>query len=187
MEGLLASFFVVLIAEMGDKTQFLVMAFAAKYDWKRVFCGMLLGILVVHSVAVAVGALAGEWIPADLMAIIASVIFIIFGIWTLRGDEEEEEAHDSSFGPVLTVASTFAIGEMGDKTQFAAMTMAAQYDGAWLGVLIGAVLGMIVADSLGIIAGSWLHCRLPAKKMRWFSAGIFLLFGVVGLWKSFWG
>ena len=52
MEAFWSVFLVVFLAEMGDKTQFLVMAFAAKYDWRRVFAGMVCGILVVHSLAV---------------------------------------------------------------------------------------------------------------------------------------
>ena len=91
--------------------------------------------------------------------------------------------HPSRFGPLLTVAMTFIVGEMGDKTQFAAMTMAAQYE-SWLMVLAGAVAGMVLADSLGILAGAFLHRKLPAKKMRYLSAGIFLFFGVVGLLQS---
>ena len=186
MEALLASFFIVFIAEMGDKTQFLVMAFAAKYDWKHVFAGMTLGILVVHSLAVAVGSLVGNLLPAVVMQIVASLLFIGFGIWTLRGDDEEEEnACDSRFGPLLTVAMTFIVGEMGDKTQFAAMAVAAQYDQAWMPVLTGAVIGMIVADGLGILVGALLHRRLPARGMRLLSAGIFLLFGITGLLHSF--
>ena len=54
MEALLATFLVVFLAEMGDKTQFIVMAFAAKYDWKQVFFGMSFGILVVHSLSVQI-------------------------------------------------------------------------------------------------------------------------------------
>lgn len=187
MEAFWASFLVVFLAELGDKTQLIVMAFAVKYNWKSVFFGMTLGIFVVHSLAVAIGSLAGELIPVHLMTIIASCLFIGFGVWTLRGDDEgedEDEATKSSrFGPLLTVAMTFIIGEMGDKTQFAAMTMATQYESWWL-VLCGAVLGMVLADSLGIIAGTFLHRRLPAKKMRYLSAGIFLLFGVAGLLES---
>ena len=75
------------------------------------------------------------------------------------------------------------LAEMGDKTQFAAMAMAAQYE-SWLMVLAGAVAGMVLADSLGILAGAFLHRKLPAKKMRYLSAGIFLFFGVVGLLQS---
>lgn len=187
MEAFWASFLVVFLAELGDKTQLIVIAFAVKYNWRSVFLGMTLGIFVVHSLAVAIGSLAGELIPVHLMTIIASCLFIGFGVWTLRGDDEgedEDEATKSSrFGPLLTVAMTFIIGEMGDKTQFAAMTMATQYESWWL-VLCGAVLGMVLADSLGIIAGTFLHRRLPAKKMRYLSAGIFLLFGVAGLLES---
>ena len=98
-------------------------------------------------------------------------------------DEEEEEAATSRFGPLLTVAMTFIVGEMGDKTQFAAMTMAAQYD-SWPMVLLGAVVGMVLADSLGILAGAFLHRKLPARTMRYLSAGIFLFFGVLGLLQS---
>jgi len=182
VEALIASFLIVFLAELGDKTQFLVMAFTAKYDWKQVFAGMTLGIFVVHSLAVAIGSWAGELIPAQLMAVFASVLFLGFGIWTLRGDDDEqEEAHDSRFGPLLTVAMTFIVGEMGDKTQFAAMAMAARYEAAWQAVLLGALLGMLVADSLGILAGALLHRRLPARQMRLLSAGIFLAFGIAGL------
>ncbi len=186
MEAFWASFLVVFLAELGDKTQFIVMAFTARYNWKSVFVGMTLGILVVHSLAVAVGSLAGDLIPVHLMTVIASCLFIGFGFWTLRGgddEEEEEEMKPSRFGPLLTVAMTFIVGEMGDKTQFAAMTMAAQYE-SWGFVLFGAVMGMVIADSLGIIAGTLLHRKLPAKKMRCLSAGIFLFFGCAGLLKA---
>lgn len=184
MEAFLASFLVVFLAELGDKTQLIVMAFTAKYRWQSVFAGMTIGIFLVHSLAVAVGSLAGQLIPVHLMTVIASCLFIGFGVWTLRGDdEEEEEAATSRFGPLLTVAMTFIVGEMGDKTQFAAMTMAAQYD-PWPMVLLGTVVGMVLADSFGILAGGVLHRKLPARKMRYLSAGIFLFFGVVGLLQS---
>lgn len=83
MEAFWASFFIVFLAEFGDKTQFLVMAFAAKYDWRQVFVGMTLGIVIVHSVAVAAGNLIGGWIPEQVMEVLVSLMFIGFGIWTL--------------------------------------------------------------------------------------------------------
>lgn len=78
------------------------------------------------------------------------------------------------------MALTFLAGEMGDKTQFAAMSAAVRYD-CWQTVLAGAVIGMIAADSMGLLAGKFLHQRLPAGKMRYLSAGIFFLFGIAGL------
>ena len=81
--------------------------------------------------------------------------------------------HDAA-NAIATSVATRAL------TPRAALTMAAQYN-SWIMVLTGAVLGMIVADSLGILVGIFLNRRLPAKKMRYLSAAIFLLFGVVGL------
>ena len=185
MEAFLASFLVVFLAELGDKTQLIVMAFTAKYRWQSVFAGMTIGIFLVHSLAVAVGSLAGQLIPVHLMTVIASCLFIGFGVWTLRGDdEEEEEAATSRFGPLLTVAMTFIVGEMGDKTQFAAMTLAAQWQ-AWLPVLAGAVLAMVLADGLGLVAGSCLKRFLAPRRMRLLSGVIFLAFGAAGLAQLF--
>ena len=184
MDAFLATFVMIFLAELGDKTQLIVMAFAAKYDWRQVLTGMTLGIFAVHALAVGVGSFVGQLLSPERMTLIASLLFLYFGYWTLRGgDEAEETAADSCYGPVLTVATSFFVGEMGDKTQFAAMTMAAQYD-FWPMVLLGAVVGMVLADSLGILAGAFLHRKLPARKMRYLSAGIFLFFGVLGLLQS---
>lgn len=60
MEALTTTFLVVFLAELGDKTQFLVIVFAAKYYWRHVFLGMTIGITVVHSLAVAAGSFVGH-------------------------------------------------------------------------------------------------------------------------------
>lgn len=47
----------------------------------------------------------------------ASLSFIFFGLWTIRGDKlEGEENRTSKYGAVATVAIAFFIAEMGDKT-----------------------------------------------------------------------
>ena len=74
---------------------------------------------------------------------------------------------------------------MGDKTQFAAMTMAAAYP-SWQLVLMGAVLGMVLADLMGVICGAILHKKLPAKKLQMLSGGIFFFFGVATLIQLAW-
>ncbi|MCI7331000.1 MAG: TMEM165/GDT1 family protein [Selenomonadaceae bacterium] len=186
MEAFLATFAVVFLAEMGDKTQLLVMAFAAKFRWQQVLVGMTAGIFVVHALAVGVGSLVHSLINPQLMEFIAALLFLGFGVWTLRGgDEEEEESAGKRFGPVLTVMLTFIVGEMGDKTQFAAMTMAATL-GAWLPVLLGAVSSMVLADGLGLVAGTFLQRHLQPARMRLLSGGIFLGFGAVGLIHAAW-
>ena len=182
MEALWGTFLIVFLAEMGDKTQFVVMAFSMRYPWKSVFLGMTAGIILVHAIAVAAGTVLGGFIPADITRTASGIIFLIFGIWTLwnADDDEEEEVHDSLFGPFLTVAMTFFLGEMGDKTQFAAFTMAADY-GSFIPVFIGAVIAMIAADSLGVVAGKLLGRALPARALRILSGLLFLAFGIYTL------
>ena len=184
MEALLSSFGVVFLAEMGDKTQLLVMAFAAKYHWRPVLGGMILGILAVHSLAVVAGNLIGSFLNPELMQLIAGMAFLAFGVWTLRSEAGEEEAHDSARSPFWTVAAAFFVGEMGDKTQFAALTVAAAYP-SWQLVLLGAVLAMVLADLMGVICGALLHKRLPERKLQLLSGGIFIFFGAVTLIKLF--
>lgn len=185
MDAFLATFVMIFLAELGDKTQLIVMAFAAKYRWRQVLAGMTLGIFAVHALAVGVGSFVGELLSPECMTLIASLLFLYFGYWTLRGgDEAEETAADSCYGPVLTVATSFFVGEMGDKTQFAAMTLAAQWQ-AWLPVLAGAVLAMVLADGLGLVAGSCLKRFLAPRRMRLLSGVIFLAFGAAGLAQLF--
>lgn len=45
----------VVLAEMGDKTQLLAMAFATKYNWKTVMAGVFAATVFNHLFAVAVG------------------------------------------------------------------------------------------------------------------------------------
>lgn len=180
MDAFLATFVMIFLAELGDKTQLIVMAFAAKYDWRQVLTGMTLGIFAVHALAVGVGSFVGQLLSPERMTLIASLLFLYFGYWTLRGGDEA----DSCYGPVLTVATSFFVGEMGDKTQFAAMTLAAQWQ-AWLPVLTGAVLAMVLADGLGLVAGSCLKRFLAPRRMRLLSGVIFLAFGAAGLAQLF--
>ena len=49
------AFIMVVLAEMGDKTQLLAMAFATKYPWKKVMFGILVATILNHFVAIAAG------------------------------------------------------------------------------------------------------------------------------------
>jgi putative Ca2+/H+ antiporter (TMEM165/GDT1 family) len=78
----------------------------------------------------------------------------LFGLSTLRGDklDESSEKADTRFGPLTTVAATFFLAELGDKTMLATITIASQ-DRSFVGVWLGSTLGMVVADGLAILIG----------------------------------
>ncbi|MDR3207216.1 MAG: TMEM165/GDT1 family protein [Oscillospiraceae bacterium] len=176
----------VVLAEMGDKTQLLAMAFATRYKASRVMLGVLLATLLNHGLAVAAGALLAGF--DDIRAwiqLIAALSFIFFGLWTLRGDKlDGEDARPSRFGPVLTVGLAFFAAEMGDKTQLATIAIAARYPAHPLGVLLGTTAGMLIADGVGILVGVALAKRIPERTVKLISAGAFILFGFIGSYQA---
>ena len=119
------SMFLIFMAEMGDKTQILAMAFATQFMIKEVLLGVCLGSLLNHGIAVVLGAYLSHVIPQDAVQIAAGFLFIGFALLSLKADEEdEEEKAKKDLSPILTVAIAFFIGELGDKTQLTAITLA---------------------------------------------------------------
>jgi len=183
MAAFLASFFFVLLAEMGDKTQLLAMAFAAKYKAHHVLIAVFIATFMNHFLAVIVGRFLTTVIPLDLISLIAALSFILFGLWTLRGDAlEGEDKKATRFGPILTVSIAFFLAEMGDKTQLTTISLAVQYNSI-LYVLMGTTIAMVVADAIGIIVGVVLRKNIPEKTVKWVSAVIFILFGFTGVFQ----
>jgi len=173
-----ASFLLVVLAEMGDKTQLLAMAFAAKYKPGKVLAGVFIATVLNHSLAVATGRLLSEVVPLDIIGVIAALSFIVFGCWTVRGDSLHGEGGGRTrYGPVATVAIAFFLAECGDKTQLATISLAIEYKSA-VAVLAGTTLGMLAADTIGIMLGVVLGRKLPQRAIGWFSALIFVLFGL---------
>ena len=185
MEGFIAAFTLVFCAEMGDKTQLIVMAFTARYSWRPVMAAVLAATLANHGLAVLRGVLLGGLLPETEMRIVGSIAFIVFGILTLRESEDgDEEEVRQSRSPFWTVALTFFLGEMGDKTQLAVLTIAAER-GTWLPVLAGSTAAMMIADGLGVLLGAKLRRHVSPETMKKVSAGVFILCGVAGLISIF--
>lgn len=183
MAAFIASFIFVVLAEMGDKTQLLAMAFATRYSAYKVLIAVFLATLINHSLAVAAGRFLTVVVPLEIISFVAALSFIIFGLWTLRGDKlEGEDKKESKLGPIATVGIAFFLTEMGDKTQLATISLAVKYQNMF-GVLMGTTLGMVIADAFGIIAGIILRKHIPEKTIKWISAAIFALFGFMGLYN----
>ena len=177
----------VTLAEMGDKTQLLAMAFAARYKSAEVLTGIFLATVVNHALAVAAGHLATRFTAAQLwIQVAASLSFILFGLWTVRGDTlAGEDKRSTKFGPVFTVGTAFFIAEMGDKTQLTTIALAAKLPAAPFAVLAGTTAGMLIADSVGIVAGVILRRKIPEKRIKLVSASAFVLFGLIGSFRVF--
>lgn len=180
MIAFVPSLLFVTLAEMGDKTQLLAMAFATRFPPHTVLSAVFAATVVNHALAVAAGRILTNVIPLEVISLAAALSFILFGLWTIRGDAlEGEDQRRAAFGPFLTVAVAFFLAELGDKTQLATISLAVKYSHP-IAVLLGTTAGMVVADSIGIMVGIVLGKRLPDALIRLVSAGVFILFGVAG-------
>ena len=178
----LGSALIILLAEMGDKTQLLAMAMATRFPAKSVLIGIFIATTLNHAFAVVVGNYLGTTLNMELIQMIASGSFILFGIWTIRGDTlDGEEKRKTVLGPIMTVAIAFFIAEMGDKTQLATVALAAKYNSPFA-TLMGTTTGMLIADAVGIYIGVVAGKRIPEKTIKWISALIFIVFGYLGLY-----
>jgi len=181
MTGYIASLAFVVLAEMGDKTQLLAMAFATRYRWQTVMWGVFVATLVNHLLAVLAGNYLTALFPMEYIQVAASASFIIFGLWTVRGDKLSGEDKRFNFSPFWTVAVAFFFAEMGDKTQLATVALASRY-GQIVQIWLGTTSGMIIADAIGIIVGIVMGKSIPERTVKWFAAVIFVVFGLIGLY-----
>ena len=181
MHALLLSFGVIFVAELGDKSQLMALAFAARYRALPVLLGITVATAVVHAISVVIGASVGAALPTDTISIVAGLAFVGFGLWTLRGDRlseaEAARAHRSDRSAVVAASVAFFLAELGDKTMLATVTLATT-EGAW-GTWAGSTLGMVAADALAIGVGSMLGTRLPQRVIKAGAAVTFFVFGAL--------
>jgi putative Ca2+/H+ antiporter (TMEM165/GDT1 family) len=179
MSAFLLSFVVIFIAELGDKSQLMAMAFATRYRFWTVIGAISAATAVVHLFSVALGNVVGLALPTGPINIIAGIAFLAFGFWTLRGDElsedEESKAGRTARSAFFVVAVAFFLAELGDKAMLATVTLATTE--GWFGTWIGSTLGMVAADALAIGVGALLGKALPEKVIKIGAAILFFAFG----------
>jgi Ca2+/H+ antiporter, TMEM165/GDT1 family len=183
MTAFMASLIFVVLAEMGDKTQLLAMAFASRFRWQTVMWGVFVATAVNHLMAAYAGSYLTLIVPIEYIKMAASISFILFGLWTIRGDTLSGEDLKYHFTPFWTVAIAFFMAEIGDKTQLATISLAVQYQTVLL-VWMGTTLGMIISDGFGILVGIVLGKKIPERIIKWGAALIFIGFGVFGLYET---
>ncbi|MFT4713028.1 MAG: putative Ca2+/H+ antiporter (TMEM165/GDT1 family) [Candidatus Azotimanducaceae bacterium] len=181
------SFFLVFLAELGDKSQLVCMTLAAKHNrpWP-VLVGAMLAFAVLNLLAVLFGALVASWIPEFWLALIIAGLFGFFGVQSLLTVDDPEKEHEgirSNRGLFLTALLTIFVAEFGDKTQLAVAGLASNYHG--LPVWFGATLALLVTTALGVIVGQRLLTRLPPRLIHKFSGVLFLLLALVSLYRAF--
>ena len=85
---------------------------------------------------------------------------------------------------LLTTFGTIFLAEMGDKTQLAAMTMAAETKKPFT-VFVGAAVALACVSALGVVVGGLLGHYLPLEWIKRAAAIGFIVIGVLILLDKF--
>jgi putative Ca2+/H+ antiporter (TMEM165/GDT1 family) len=88
------------------------------------------------------------------------------------------------FRVLVTTFGVLFLAEMGDKTQLAAMTMAAQTKKPWA-VFLGASLALVAVSALGVVVGGVIGNYVPLEWVKRGAAVAFIVIGVLMLFGKF--
>jgi Ca2+/H+ antiporter, TMEM165/GDT1 family len=85
---------------------------------------------------------------------------------------------------MLTTFGIIFLAEMGDKTQIAAMTMAAEKKRPWA-VFVGASLALAAVSAIGVVVGGALGHYLPLDWIKRAAGVAFVVIGILVLAGKF--
>jgi putative Ca2+/H+ antiporter (TMEM165/GDT1 family) len=181
-QAFIVSTSVVALAEMGDKTQLLSLILAARYRKPMpIVLGILVATLLNHAMAGALGAWLSSLMRPEVLNWVMAAAFIAMGLWILvpdKLDEDDVAVPKQQMGVFFATVTAFFLAEMGDKTQFATIALAAQYSNVF-SVVLGTTLGMMMANAPAVYLGNRFAQRLPTKIIHIIAAIIFIAIGVL--------
>jgi putative Ca2+/H+ antiporter (TMEM165/GDT1 family) len=185
MHAFWIALFIVFVAEMGDKTQFMTLSFSTRYRAWTVMAGVFIATLAISLLSALLGEALGSALPLFWLNLLAGLLFIAFGLWTLRDEKEATEKSETkpSFGPLVTIAMTFFVAELGDRTMLATVLVASQQRN-FIAVWLGSTLGLFLANALAVIVGKMLGKRLPEKALKYGTAIIFIASGLLAFYAA---
>jgi putative Ca2+/H+ antiporter (TMEM165/GDT1 family) len=179
----LTVFFLILLAELADKTQLVTFALAAETGKPiQVYLGVLGGLFTVTALGVLVGSLIGLFVPLTLIQLVAGFLFIILGGFTIykaiRNNAEEESATSRGTRVWVRAFILLFLAELGDKTQLVVILIAAT-TGQLLLVFTAAFLALALVNGVGVFVGDRARKYLSTTTITYIAAAAFIIAGVL--------
>lgn len=190
------AFSMIFFAELGDKTQLLVLSFSTKNSMYKILLGVALGTFFSHGLAILFGSRLASFSQASFqfyLKLFTYFSFIVFGVvGFLPENDNSSFSYKLSFldkfrflhlGAVTIVAISIVIGELGDKTFLASLGLGLEYPMQKFSLIFGSIFGMVFSNLLAIFCGKFLSHYLKPSIISFLSNIIFLVFGIVGIFS----
>ena len=183
LEAFSVSTGVVLLGEMGDKTQLLALLLAARFRKPvPIVLGILVATLANHAAASFFGDSVARWLDAATLRWVLGVSFLAVAAWMLIPDRADDGSAGTTprWGVFGVTCIAFFLAEMGDKTQVATVMLAARYQSVWT-VTAGTTLGMMLANVPAVFFGDRVLRWVPLAWVHRIAGFVFALLGLLVL------
>ncbi|MHA1215725.1 MAG: TMEM165/GDT1 family protein [Candidatus Thorarchaeota archaeon] len=181
IQTLLSTAALVLLTELGDKTMVTALCLSAQSRRPRlVLLVSLLALLVASFIAVVIGSVLSTTLPLFILVALSAGMFILLGIATLLRSEDDVVCAATQPQGAMEMFSLVLFSELGDKSEIAIIALAST-SGFPLAVLVGAMIGFLVVNSVGVLAGDRAAAQLPARFIKYVTGAVFIIFGVLTL------
>ncbi|MBS7624253.1 TMEM165/GDT1 family protein [Candidatus Bathyarchaeota archaeon] len=176
---LIASLFLILLSELGDKTQICTIMLAARSPTRSVFLGAMSAFFIIDGVSALVGGELPAFLPRNVISLISGVIFMIFGVIQLVGGERRRGIiYGDAKASFIRVFLLVTLMELGDKTQIMSVVLAAQF-GNPLMVFLGIMLAFSIITGVSVILGGKILRAIPERYLTIGSSLVFLAIGLI--------
>ena len=193
------SFILVFFAELGDKTQVLVLSFSTKDRAKNILLGVAIGTFFSHGLAILFGSNLASLQNESFRfysQVFTYLTFLLFGIIGFLPKKEIniennskssilQKITSSKLNYMLIIAISIIIGELGDKTFLASLGLSLEYPKYKLSLILGSILGMVSSNSIALFFGKILGNKLNPKFIEFLSNLLFIIFGIFGFTNLF--
>jgi Ca2+/H+ antiporter, TMEM165/GDT1 family len=180
------SFALIAAAEIGDKSQLVCMTLASRHRATPVLLGAIAAFAFLNTLAVVFGVAIASWLPEYIVAATVAFLFAVFGIHSLRlqeDDDDEEVKEKSGHGIFFTTFLLITVAEFGDKTQLAVVALSSTV--APVAVWLGSTIALASTSALGIIAGRTILQKVPLVLLHKISGTIFLVLSAFALYQAY--
>lgn len=185
MDAFFISTGIVALGEIGDKTQWLALLLAARFQrpWP-IIGGILVATLANHALAAVLGEGVAQAMGPQLLRWVIGLSFLAMAVWMLIPDAIDTDSASAPprWGVFGTTVLAFFLAEMGDKTQIATVALAARFHDL-IAVVAGTTLGMMLANVPAVLLGEVATRKLP---MHWVHRLSALIFALLGLFTLLW-
>lgn len=183
----LATFPLVFIAELPDRSMFASLVMAARGRPLQVWLGAAAAFALHVTIAVTLGAALFALVPRRVVEAVVAAGFCTGAVLAWRasrsGRREEVEVAPGAHRAVLGAFAVLFVAEWGDLTQIVTANLAARY-GDPLSVGVGAVVALWAVAALAVTGGRTLLKLVDPRSANRFTAAVLSVLAGYAVWLA---